>query len=67
MSQKCPLCGKDKADKSLFCKECAVKLNSEYEVNIPELEDNHDVFAEVQSTEVISEQKEAKDVTPEKA
>lgn len=35
MSLQCPLCGKNKADKNLFCAECTVKLNSEYEVNIP--------------------------------
>ena len=36
MSLICPLCGKNKADTSLFCPECTLKLNSEYEVNVPE-------------------------------
>ena len=36
MSLQCPLCGKNKADTSLFCPECKLKLNSEYEVNLPE-------------------------------
>ena len=36
MSLQCPLCGKNKADTSLFCPECTLKLNSEYEVNVPE-------------------------------
>lgn len=35
MSTICPLCGKNKTDESLFCPECAVKLNSEYELNVP--------------------------------
>ncbi|HTN68825.1 MAG TPA: hypothetical protein VLZ33_05115 [Dysgonamonadaceae bacterium] len=37
MSLQCPLCGNSKADKSLFCIDCTVKLNSEYEVSIPTL------------------------------
>lgn len=34
MTTICPLCGKDKAYKSLFCAECTDKLNSEYELNV---------------------------------
>ncbi|MDD4247230.1 MAG: hypothetical protein PHO84_08785 [Dysgonamonadaceae bacterium] len=39
MSLQCPLCGKNKAEKNLFCSECTLKLNSEYEVNVPKGED----------------------------
>lgn len=35
MSKICPMCGKSKTDNNLFCPECTVKLNSEYEVNVP--------------------------------
>ena len=35
MSTKCPLCGKNKTDHSLFCTDCTEKLNSEYEVDVP--------------------------------
>lgn len=35
MSKICPMCGKNKTDENLFCPECTVKLNSEYEVNVP--------------------------------
>lgn len=35
MSSKCPLCGKSKTEKSLFCPDCTEKLNSEYEVDVP--------------------------------
>lgn len=35
MSIICPMCGKNKTGDSLFCTECTVKLNSEYEVNVP--------------------------------
>lgn len=46
MSLQCPLCGKSRTDKSLFCPDCTVKLNSEYEVNLPKsenLEMNDDI------------------------
>ncbi|MDD2475130.1 MAG: hypothetical protein PHI32_04355 [Dysgonamonadaceae bacterium] len=67
MSQKCPLCGKDKADKSLFCKECTVKLNSEYEVNIPELKETQDISAEMQSKKEMSDHEEAEVASPKNA
>lgn len=35
MSKICPMCGKSKTDENLFCTQCTVKLNSEYEVNLP--------------------------------
>ncbi len=41
MSSKCPLCGKTKIGDSLFCPDCTVKFNSEYEVNVPTSENMH--------------------------
>lgn len=35
MAPQCPLCGKAKPEKDLFCGDCARKMKSEYEVNIP--------------------------------
>lgn len=40
MSLKCPLCGKSKTEESLFCSDCAGKLNSEYEVRVPNTENS---------------------------
>ncbi len=40
MSLKCPLCGKIKTEESLFCEDCTVKINSEYEVNVPASENS---------------------------
>ncbi|MGV8964154.1 MAG: tetratricopeptide repeat protein [Candidatus Saccharimonadaceae bacterium] len=60
MSQQCPLCGKNKADKSLFCTNCTVKLNSEYEVNVPIKGDSETVLSA--NDEIIEHQDE--DVTP---
>lgn len=36
MSQRCPLCGKDKIEEALFCDECTKKIRSDYEVELPE-------------------------------
>ncbi|HZJ79483.1 MAG TPA: hypothetical protein VFC69_02770 [Dysgonamonadaceae bacterium] len=35
MSKKCPLCGDNKTEESLFCAACTDRLNSEYEVDVP--------------------------------
>ncbi len=35
MSLQCPLCGKSKTEGNLFCPDCTLKLNNEYEVNVP--------------------------------
>lgn len=35
MSSKCPLCGENKPEGNLFCPDCTVKLDSEYELNAP--------------------------------
>lgn len=40
MSKLCPMCGKSKTDEKLFCPECTEKLNSEYEVSIPDSENS---------------------------
>ena len=40
MSLQCPLCGKSKTKESLFCPECTLKLNNEYEVNVPNSENS---------------------------
>lgn len=36
MSQFCPLCGKNKSGKALFCDDCKNKIEKEYEVDVPE-------------------------------
>jgi len=36
MSQRCPLCGKNKIEEALFCDECTKKIRSDYEVELPE-------------------------------
>jgi len=36
MSQRCPLCGKNKIEEALFCDECTKKIRSSYEVELPE-------------------------------
>ena len=36
MSQFCPLCGKNKSEKALFCDDCKNKIEKEYEVDVPE-------------------------------
>jgi len=36
MSQQCPLCGKYKIEEALFCDECAKKIRTDYEVELPE-------------------------------
>lgn len=35
MSQYCPLCGKSKPEKWLFCTHCKEKIEKEYEVDVP--------------------------------
>ena len=35
MSQSCPLCGKTKSEKNLFCEECTRRIRRDYEVNLP--------------------------------
>lgn len=35
MSQFCPLCGKSKPEKALFCNQCKEKIEKEYEVDVP--------------------------------
>ncbi|MDO5665616.1 MAG: hypothetical protein Q4G63_10230 [Bacteroidia bacterium] len=40
MSQFCPLCGKNKSEKVLFCADCKNKIEKEYEVDVPEKTEN---------------------------
>lgn len=35
MPQSCPLCGKTKPEKALFCNDCTKKIQTEYEIDIP--------------------------------
>ncbi len=59
MSLKCPLCGKSKTAENLFCSECTVKLNSEYELSVPALDsspDNTSKKEEDASQEIIKEE-----------
>ena len=52
MSLICPLCGKTKTGESLFCPDCTVKLNSEYELSVPESEREIPNENEVEKNEV---------------
>lgn len=36
MSSNCPLCGASKPEKSLFCEACSKKIESDYEVDLPD-------------------------------
>lgn len=63
MSTKCPLCGNNKTDQSLFCADCTEKLNSEYEVDVPTSEkslSSPNVDSEATSEEGIAPSKEDK-------
>ena len=40
MSLQCPLCGKSKTEGNLFCPDCTLKLNNEYEVSVPRTENS---------------------------
>ncbi len=63
MSTKCPLCGNNKTDQSLFCVDCTEKLNSEYEVDVPSSEknlNNPNVGSEATSEERIAPSNEDK-------
>lgn len=63
MSTKCPLCGNNKTDQSLFCADCTEKLNSEYEVDVPTSEknlSNPNVDSEATSEEGIAPSNEDK-------
>ena len=56
MPLQCPLCGKSKADSGLFCADCTVKLNSEYEVNVPNKDDSETELSDkTQPTEDLPE------------
>lgn len=58
MSLQCPLCGKNKTDKSLFCPECTLKLNSEYEVSVPQIKDfANEASPEPEATNLETEKK----------
>lgn len=38
MSNICPLCGNSRLENALFCEDCSKKIQSDYEVYIPEIE-----------------------------
>ena len=69
MSSNCPLCGKSKTGESLFCPDCTVKLNSEYELSVPGSEDSQtDTPQEVEedvSQEIIEEEQVVCDLIDE--
>ncbi|MEN6588082.1 MAG: hypothetical protein ABFC30_00245 [Proteiniphilum sp.] len=35
MSRQCPLCGENKPEEALFCKDCEKKIRTDYEVELP--------------------------------
>ncbi len=55
MSLQCPLCGKSKTEESLFCSDCTVKLNSEYEVDVPHSAKSE--LSDVSEVQILEEQK----------
>ena len=69
MAQQCPLCGKDKPEKALFCSDCARKIESEYEVAIPDSQEQNEPIPDspLQSeTTLTSEEKQTESVEPAK-
>ncbi|MDI9625835.1 hypothetical protein [Lascolabacillus massiliensis] len=55
MSQKCPLCEKNKPKESLFCEDCSKKISSDFEINI----DNKD--KSYKNNNIVAEQSEEVD------
>ena len=55
MSQKCPLCEKNKPKESLFCEDCSKKISSDFEINI----DNKD--KSYKNNNIVAEQSEKVD------
>lgn len=49
MSQICPLCGKGKSEKALFCDDCKNKIEKEYEVDVPEEKEDLDIVEDKQA------------------
>lgn len=57
MSQICPLCGKNKSEKSLFCDSCKTKIEKEYELDVPDEKRESSVTSQAEiatDTETIS-------------
>ncbi len=48
MSQFCPLCGKSKSEKALFCSDCKNKIENEYEVDVPEEKESAEIIVDKQ-------------------
>ena len=63
MSLQCPLCGKSKTKESLFCPECTLKLNNEYEVNVPNSENSD---SNIESEQLTPEEPQSVSVTESK-
>ena len=60
MSLQCPLCGKSKTKESLFCTDCTLKLNNEYEVNVPNSENSD---SNIESEQLTPEEPQSVSVT----
>lgn len=63
MSLQCPLCGKSKTKESLFCTDCTLKLNNEYEVNVPNSENSD---SNIESEQLTPEEPQSVSVTESK-
>ncbi|HKM45103.1 MAG TPA: hypothetical protein VJY12_06570 [Dysgonamonadaceae bacterium] len=60
MSLQCPLCGKSKTKESLFCTDCTLKLNNEYEVSVPNSENSD---SNIESEQLTPEEPQSVSVT----
>jgi hypothetical protein len=63
MSLQCPLCGKSKTKESLFCTDCTLKLNNEYEVSVPNSENSD---SNIESEQLTPEEPQSVSVTESK-
>ena len=76
MTSICPLCGKNKPEEALFCQQCAKKIRSDYEVDVPETATSDNTLEEVdipqpqqdtqQDTQQSIQEAEQEDETPER-
>ncbi len=64
MSELCPLCGKYKSEKAVFCDDCKSKVETEYEVDVPETESDIHVLEGNQSPAAVVESDELPEKHP---